>query len=201
MTRRDEIATLIEQSSLGTPEAQALRRRASRKTVHQIMARVVDDIGHYAENNDDDSVAARDLRSTTAASPEGDVGERRFDWTAEYAPAADLARDWPWPSVASSEGPAEGTAEWHVRGIARVALEVETSEHHLEGLEEALGPSIRIARLLGHLGPEQQECLRLRFFEGRSLIETAELMGRNVGAVKALQYRAVRALGRVLHDE
>ncbi|MGF7237657.1 MAG: sigma-70 family RNA polymerase sigma factor [Frankia sp.] len=48
------------------------------------------------------------------------------------------------------------------------------------------------------LVPEQQECVVLRFLEGRSVRETALAMGKNEGAVKALQYRAVRALARTL---
>ena len=50
------------------------------------------------------------------------------------------------------------------------------------------------------LGPEQQECVALRFLEGLSVAETARSMGRNEGAVKALQYRAVRNLARLLPD-
>ena len=48
------------------------------------------------------------------------------------------------------------------------------------------------------LGPEQQECIALRFLQGMSVAETAQVMGKNDGAVKALQHRAVRALGRLL---
>jgi RNA polymerase sigma-70 factor (ECF subfamily) len=33
-----------------------------------------------------------------------------------------------------------------------------------------------------------------------SVSETAEAMGKNDGAIKALQYRAVRSLGRLLPD-
>lgn len=44
------------------------------------------------------------------------------------------------------------------------------------------------------LSPEQQESIVLRFFQGLSLAETAEVMGRNAGAVKALQHRAIKQL-------
>ncbi len=44
------------------------------------------------------------------------------------------------------------------------------------------------------LSPEQQESIVLRFFQGLSLAETAEVMGRNAGAVKALQHRAMQRL-------
>lgn len=48
------------------------------------------------------------------------------------------------------------------------------------------------------LGDEQRECLVLRFLRGYSVAETAEAMGKNTGAIKALQYRAVRTLARNL---
>ncbi|MQA94263.1 MAG: sigma-70 family RNA polymerase sigma factor [Streptosporangiales bacterium] len=54
---------------------------------------------------------------------------------------------------------------------------------------------------LGRLGPAQRECIVLRFLHGLSLAETAAVMGRNEGAIKALQYRAVRALARRLPSD
>lgn len=50
------------------------------------------------------------------------------------------------------------------------------------------------------LSPAQQQCLRLRFDAGASLAETAEAMGANVNAVKALQHRATRALAARLAE-
>ncbi len=51
------------------------------------------------------------------------------------------------------------------------------------------------------LRPDQQECVVLRFLQGMSVSETALIMGRNEGAIKALQYRAVRALARKVPKE
>jgi RNA polymerase sigma-70 factor (ECF subfamily) len=51
------------------------------------------------------------------------------------------------------------------------------------------------------LNPQQQECVKLRFLQGLSVAETARIMGKNDGAVKTLQYRAVRTLARLLPDE
>jgi RNA polymerase sigma-70 factor (ECF subfamily) len=51
------------------------------------------------------------------------------------------------------------------------------------------------------LNPEQQECIVLRFLQGMSVAETAAILGKNDGAIKALQYRAVKALGRLLPAE
>jgi RNA polymerase sigma-70 factor (ECF subfamily) len=50
------------------------------------------------------------------------------------------------------------------------------------------------------LNAEQQECIALRFLQGLSVAETAKAMGKNDGAIKALQYRAVRSLGRLLPE-
>jgi RNA polymerase sigma-70 factor (ECF subfamily) len=51
------------------------------------------------------------------------------------------------------------------------------------------------------LNPEQQECISLRFLQGMSVAETAVIMGKNEGAIKALQYRAVKALSRLLPED
>jgi RNA polymerase sigma-70 factor (ECF subfamily) len=50
------------------------------------------------------------------------------------------------------------------------------------------------------LNAEQQECIVLRFLQGLSVSETAQIMGKNDGAIKALQYRAIRTLGRLLPE-
>jgi RNA polymerase sigma-70 factor (ECF subfamily) len=69
--------------------------------------------------------------------------------------------------------------------------------------EVAVVDHITNVALLGavrQLNPEQQECIVLRFLHGFSVAETAHAMGKNEGAIKALQYRAVRALHRLLPD-
>jgi RNA polymerase sigma-70 factor (ECF subfamily) len=53
-------------------------------------------------------------------------------------------------------------------------------------------------RALKMLADEQQEVLILRFGQGLSLQETADIMGKQVGAVKSLQFRAVNTLRQVL---
>jgi RNA polymerase sigma-70 factor (ECF subfamily) len=70
-----------------------------------------------------------------------------------------------------------------------------------EGPEREVIESLTNATLLEavkRLGTEQQECIVLRFLQGLSVAETALAMGKNEGAIKALQYRAVRTLGRML---
>jgi len=51
------------------------------------------------------------------------------------------------------------------------------------------------------LGSEQRQCVVLRFVHGLSVAETAEIMDKKTGAIKALQYRAVRSLARMLPSD
>lgn len=60
--------------------------------------------------------------------------------------------------------------------------------------------NVALLSAVKQLNPEQQECIVLRFLQGFSVAETAQAMGKNDGAIKALQYRAVRALARLLPD-
>jgi RNA polymerase sigma-70 factor (ECF subfamily) len=60
--------------------------------------------------------------------------------------------------------------------------------------------NVALLTAVKQLNPEQQECIVLRFLQGFSVAETAQAMGKNEGAIKALQYRAVRALHRLLPD-
>ncbi|MCG6497265.1 sigma-70 family RNA polymerase sigma factor [Kitasatospora sp. A2-31] len=67
--------------------------------------------------------------------------------------------------------------------------------------EESVLESLSNAALLEavrRLNPQQQECVTLRFLQGLSVAETARIMGKNEGAIKTLQYRAVRTLARLL---
>lgn len=58
--------------------------------------------------------------------------------------------------------------------------------------------SDELLRCVADLGTDQRECIILRFMEGYSVAETAAIMRRNSGAVKALQHRAVRRLAVLL---
>jgi RNA polymerase sigma-70 factor, ECF subfamily len=63
-----------------------------------------------------------------------------------------------------------------------------------------LATNDELLRCVRKLNPDQQECIHLRFLQGLSVAETAEIMDRNEGAVKALQHRAVRRLAQLLPE-
>ncbi|MEO5875156.1 MAG: sigma-70 family RNA polymerase sigma factor [Streptosporangiaceae bacterium] len=89
---------------------------------------------------------------------------------------------------------------------SRYRLEVSTADlldlgTAVEGPEKDLLDSLTSQALflaVRRLGSEQQECIVLRFLHGLSVAETALIMGKKPGAIKALQHRAVRALGRIM---
>ncbi len=92
---------------------------------------------------------------------------------------------------------------------ARHRLEVTTSDT-IEGRESAPSPeaavldsltSERLMAAVRQLGDEQRECVMLRFIQGFSVSETAAVMGKNDGAIKALQHRAVRKLAELVGGE
>jgi RNA polymerase sigma-70 factor (ECF subfamily) len=59
----------------------------------------------------------------------------------------------------------------------------------------------RLVAAIQELSDDQRECVALRFLQGFSVAETAEVMGKNDGSIKALQHRAVRRLHGLLKDE
>lgn len=61
-----------------------------------------------------------------------------------------------------------------------------------------VGDALHLAMDL--LADDHREVLDLRFVQGLSVAETAAAMDRTDGAIKALQYRAVRALAQIIKD-
>jgi len=91
---------------------------------------------------------------------------------------------------------------------AHFRLEMTTAEPPDEGEEPSPEVTVlshltneRLMRAVNELSPEQRECIVLRFLQGLSVAETAEVMGKQHGAVKALQCRAVKRLAGLIGDE
>jgi RNA polymerase sigma-70 factor (ECF subfamily) len=59
----------------------------------------------------------------------------------------------------------------------------------------------QLEQAVARLTPEQQDVIRLKFNEGYDTSETAEILGKSVGAVRAVQFRALKALRSDLSDE
>lgn len=96
----------------------------------------------------------------------------------------------------------------HVKS-ARHRLEITTADSpenndHAPSPESAVLTTLTNERLMAavaQLGTEQRECVLLRFIQGFSVSETAAVMGKNDGAIKALQHRAIRKLAELVGNE
>ena len=92
---------------------------------------------------------------------------------------------------------------------ARHRLELTTADtvegkEHAQSTESAVLDVLQSERLMAavrQLGDEQRECVMLRFVHGLSVSETAQVMGKNDGAIKALQHRAVRKLADLVGSD
>lgn len=65
-------------------------------------------------------------------------------------------------------------------------------------LQEQRADAVR--RALKHLSADHQQVIVLRFVEGNDLETTAKMLGKSVGAVKSLQFRAVQSLVKSLES-
>lgn len=79
------------------------------------------------------------------------------------------------------------------------ALPAEAAD--VEAALERVWSDHRLAQLLQMLTDDQQEVIILKFVEGLSNAEVAQVVGKSEGAVKSLQHRALRRLAKVLESK
>jgi RNA polymerase sigma-70 factor (ECF subfamily) len=91
-----------------------------------------------------------------------------------------------------------GRVRWEVV-VEEMPVKLATGNPEAEALASVEGAELKQA--LRRLTEEQQEIVLLRFFQGLQIAEVAAATGRTEGAVKALQFRALRALARILETE
>ncbi|CAN5312068.1 hypothetical protein BH09ACT12_BH09ACT12_18940 [soil metagenome] len=91
-------------------------------------------------------------------------------------------------------------------GRTRLELTTEDMGDHdaaTEGPEAAVLAGLTnelLLEALTELPDEQRDCLVMRFLQGMSIAETAEVLGRSDGAVKQLQLRGVRNLAKLMPE-
>jgi RNA polymerase sigma-70 factor (ECF subfamily) len=91
------------------------------------------------------------------------------------------------------------TDAYRRRGPIQTELDEDlAAEDSVEGAAEGINQSHHVRRALHQLTDDQRMVVGLRFLEDWDLEETARALGKPVGAVKALQHRALAALRRVL---
>lgn len=178
----DEVRGLVDEARGGDGDA-----------FGQLYDRYVDSVYRYIYFRVGSAQMAEDLVSETFLRALRRIGEFRWQGSDFGAWLTTIARNLVTDHFKSS----------------RYRLEVPTAE--LLDLTEATTPAAetvvldreatgRLLDAVRHLPSDQQECVVLRFLQGLSVAETAAVMRRGEGAVKALQYRATRALARTLDE-
>jgi RNA polymerase sigma-70 factor (ECF subfamily) len=104
-----------------------------------------------------------------------------------YRVARNLAVDW---FRRQAKGVSFSLNEELTPGGASPATRLERQQLH-ERLREAISK----------LTPSQQQVIVLRFGEGRNIREIGHLMGKSEGAVKLIQYRAMKRLRKLLENQ
>jgi len=84
----------------------------------------------------------------------------------------------------------------HVSLEAGLPLRAENADPFQAAARSLQQEALREA--INQLTPEQAHVIVMRFLEGYSIAEVAEAMGKSEGAVKALQFRAVERLRRLM---
>ena len=91
-------------------------------------------------------------------------------------------------------------------GRTRLEMTTEDMTPHddaTEGPEDSVLASLTnevLLEALGKLPTEQKDCLVMRFLQGMSIAETAQVLGRSDGAIKQLQLRGVRNLAKLMPE-
>jgi RNA polymerase sigma-70 factor (ECF subfamily) len=142
------------------------------------------------------------LRSQGCADPEATCSEvflRVFRAIDTFAGSPDKLRSWVFTVAhnivvderrfASRRPVSAGVTAAELPGLAGGDSEVDALTRLLHA---------DLMRVLGALAPAQRDVLLLRFVADLSLEDVATATGRSVGAIKALQHRALDALRKVL---
>jgi len=100
--------------------------------------------------------------------------------------------------------------DYYRRNSKVKTVSIEDAEHepameaHAEDPSEIAETQIEIQRMtkaLEKLPPAQREVVALRFTAGLSIAESAQVLGKSEGTIKALQFNAVASLRRILYGD
>lgn len=166
-------------------------RKCNEQAIAEIYDRYAESIYRYLYRILGDANIAEDLTSDVFLKLLQVLGTSRAPrdqlqgWL--YRVARNLAMDWfrqqaKGPTVVLNEELAQG------------------SDSPVDSLEQRQTRQ-RLGRVLSRLTASQQQVILLRFGEGLKITEVGRLMGKSEGAIKLIQYRAVKRLRKLLEQE
>jgi RNA polymerase sigma-70 factor, ECF subfamily len=96
-----------------------------------------------------------------------------------------------------------GIARHVIADVHRRAARVETREHVPDGstrFDQQETDRVALASALARLQEDQRRVIELKFLVGLANPEVAQALGKSVGAINALQWRALANLRRILDE-
>ncbi len=87
----------------------------------------------------------------------------------------------------------------HDKGLPLDERLVATTDDPVKTVEQLMASNV-VKAAIANLTEEQQTVIVLKFFEGLSNLEVANIMDKTEGAIKSLQYRALAALRRCIEE-
>jgi RNA polymerase sigma-70 factor (ECF subfamily) len=167
-----------------------LSQQGDAEAFGQLYDRYVDGVYRFCYHRVSSVSLAEDLTSETFFRALRGIGAFRWQGRDFGAWLTTIARNLVTDHYKSSRSRLETvSAELPETGDLRPGPEDEALTHLTNA---ALGQALR------RLPAEQRDCVVMRFLQGLSIAETAEVLVRSEGAVKQLQLRAVRNLAKWL---
>jgi RNA polymerase sigma-70 factor (ECF subfamily) len=178
--RRDDEGQLIERA-----------QRGDRAAISELYRRHVDTIYRYIHLRVGDPIVAEDLTAEVFLKMLEGLGKYHYTGVPLIAWLYRIAR-------------ARTADHWRrARRRQETALsdQIAAAGADPDAIVSARSERVDLAAALRRLTDDQQQVIILRFVEEMSLAQAAAVMGKSVGAVKALQHRALSSLARLLLDE
>jgi RNA polymerase sigma-70 factor (ECF subfamily) len=163
-------------------------KRGDKAAIGQIYHRYIEPIYHFARLRLGDAQAAEDLSSL--------VFEKFMTALAEGKGPNRHLRGWLFQVARNAIYDSYGK----VQSLPIETLEEWESPDYIAPEDAAIAhwDAASLRKTIAQLSPDQQEILLLRFDQQLSLQETADIVGKNLNTVKALQFRAVNRLRELL---
>jgi RNA polymerase sigma-70 factor, ECF subfamily len=180
LPRRPEEAELVQKA-----------RRGDKKAIAELYHRYVHVIYRYVYARVRDAVVAEDLTAQ--------VFLKALEGLSSYEPTGTPFVAWLYRIAY-----ARTVDHWRRQGRRQQVPLTEDLPSNAPGaaeLTEAEAEWITAIDLLAQLTDDQQEVIILRFIGEMSLAETATILSKTVGAVKATQHRALASLARLLEQK
>jgi RNA polymerase sigma-70 factor (ECF subfamily) len=173
------------------PDVITRARNGDREAFAEMYDEYVDRVYRYLLYRVRDAADAEDLTSEVFTRAFANIHRYRWQGKSFLAWLYTIARN----AVTDRMRRARPTVD--LENAFGVADQAPTAQEHVEARDRASA----LRRAMTKLTTDQQEVLLLRFMENYSSQEVARVLGKNEGAVRALQFRALGRLRKLLADE